>query len=193
MRYQFNVHFHGDQVVKMEQDAVGIFSAEDLLFQHLTDEQRDRLDRFEFIGFKPAIWKPTQAECDLLKKAAAKETGYPMKHLRFTAGKRYNTDHDGMPEDMNWLLVSKLVGEELGQDTDLADDLDWETFRKGVNLSQEGSAVVDLYIRPINEATADKHHYDHLMGNIVVTYEGGKITRISGVRYLGHNWLEELT
>jgi hypothetical protein len=190
MRYQFTVNLKNGDVLKRHTDAVGICSAQNKLVELLISEGHD-YELVQFAGFGPAIWKPTQAECDLLKKAAAKETGHPLKHLRLTMGVRYNTDQPDL-EGVNWLMVSKLVGDAMGDDTDLVSDTDWETFRKGVLLTEDGKAVVDFYIRPINEATADKHHYDHLMGNVVAHYEDGKLTHIAGNTKFGHNWLEEL-
>ena len=128
------------------------------------------------------IWKPTQAQCDLIKRAAAKEGNVPLKAVLLEPGLRWNTDDGSKPQSINIALVSDEA--EWG-DTDLADMGYWEAFRKGVELTEDGRAIVDFYIRKRGDEWAE------LYGNVTAYYEGGHIVRIHG--YPGEYQAEEKT
>lgn len=137
-------------------------------------------------------WKPTQAECDLIKRAAALESQprVSVSQLRLEPGIRYNTEDVTRDSSINIALVSDL--EDWG-DTDLEQVWYWSDFRKGVQLTDDGRAVVDFYIRPRTEAIADKHDLDHLLGNVVAYYADGKLVAIRGIGHRGDDYLPQLT
>lgn len=122
-----------------------------------------------------AIWKPTQAQCDLIRRAAAREVDRTSRFsLTLRPGLRYNTERNVSPASMNIALISN---EPDWDDTDLFDFSDWATFRKGVPLTEDGRAIVDFYVRDRNEG--------ELLSNISLDYAGGKIVRIYGYSGLG--------
>lgn len=120
----------------------------------------------------PTVWKPTQAECDLIRRAAERETGE--RYISMRPGLRYNIGRESSPVEMN---IALLTPEPDWDDTDLFDYGSWAAFRKGVPLTEDGRAVVDFYVR-------DRREGD-LLSNIAVDYAGGKITRIYGFSGFG--------
>lgn len=136
------------------------------------------------------IWKPTQEECNMIKKAASLESSPYLSifRLRLEPGIRYNLDNSSIPESMNIKLVSKL---EDWDDTDLSECGDWADFRKGVKLDNEGKAVVDFYIRAANDAIA-QNEWCSLFGNVIVEYADERIISIRGCHKHGHDYLEQL-
>lgn len=135
------------------------------------------------------IWKPTQAECDLIKQAAVLES-LPRAtpgQIKLEPGIRYNLSSKTAPECFNIARVSDLP--DWG-DTDLVDRIDWKHFRNGVPLSEAGVAIVDFYIQSRTDAIAEK--LDYLLGNVVVFYAEGKLTAIRGVGSTGHDYLPKL-
>lgn len=126
-----------------------------------------------------SVWIPTDAECEVILKAAAIEASPSVSRrvLYLEPGVRFNTDDDSIAPNMNWHLVSEL---ENGNDTDLEGHDSWGEFRAGVTLSALGTALVDFYIR---HESKDAKLADHgLLGNVTVCYEEGRIVKISGVR-----------
>lgn len=118
-------------------------------------------------------WKPTQAQVDLIKRAAAMES---QPHVQLSAvilepGWRCNTEEPTRPSSMNVALVSDQPD---WNDTDLADYGEWASFRKGVELTHDGRAIVDFYIRRRGDQDRE------LCGNVSVYYQGGRIVRIQG-------------
>lgn len=63
-------------------------------------------------------------------------------------------------------------------DTDLDDHANWSDFKAGVTLTDAGTATVDFYIHHNSDAKALSDY--GLLGNIVVSYANGKITKIMG-------------
>lgn len=127
------------------------------------------------------IWKPTARECELIKHAAAREAGIKPGRVLLEPASRCNTKDDSKNEaackiarsDYNVALVSD---DPDWSDTDLNDYGSWSEFRKGVALTDDGRAIVDFYIR----ARLAKSYDDDLLGNIVVEFADGRISRIRG-------------
>lgn len=116
-------------------------------------------------------WRPTPAEVKLIKQAAAREARIAFGSVILEPGYRYNTDDSTRPVSLNIALVSDNPDWE---DTDLSDYGPWADFRGGVDLTADGRAIVDFYIRKRNDSWAELH------GNISVTYAEGRIQRIRG-------------
>lgn len=121
-------------------------------------------------------WKPTPRECELIKKAAAREGRASVNSVLLEPGIRCNTVDDSKNADVlggeyNIALVSD---DPEWNDTDLVDYGEWAGFRKGVTLTEDGRAIVDFYIRKRGDEWAE------LLGNVSVYYSGGKIERIHG-------------
>jgi hypothetical protein len=118
------------------------------------------------------IWKPSEAQCKVIKAAAALEAGIKVDQIKLEPGMRLNRQDDSVESSINIALVTKETDGSWG-DTDLDDRVEWRTFRKGVPLTDDGRAIVDFYI----------HRYglnDELHGNIIVHFENGQLSRISG-------------
>ena len=126
------------------------------------------------------IWKPTKAEVDAIKQAAAREAGrVPVGAVILDPGMRYNTKDNGKNEGAcqtpRGLLNIALVSDDPEwNDTDLNDYGAWADFRAGVLLTEDGRAIIDFYIRRRFDEDKD------LLGNVTVYYAGGQITRIHG-------------
>lgn len=137
------------------------------------------------------VWKPTQQECNWIKKAASLESQprVTVGQLRLEPGIRYNVENDEIDSSFNIALVSD---HEDWDDTDLEQTWYWDDFRKGVPLTEDGRAIVDMYIRPKTEAIADANQLDHLLGNVVVFYADGEIKSINGCHRLGDDYLPEM-
>jgi hypothetical protein len=121
------------------------------------------------------IWKPTQAECDMIKGAAARAAG--TKAIKLEPGIRGGDSADNV--SMNIARVT--VCEDWSEDTELEDFGTWSEFRKGVELTEDGRAIVDFYV----------HDRVELNTNVVVYYQGGQIVEVcntSGTNLL-HNGL----
>lgn len=129
---------------------------------------------------EPAVWKPTQAECDLIKQAAALESmpRVSVGALRLEPGIRYSLTPGNNRQSMN---IATLTDREDWEDTDLADFATWQQFREGVPLTEDGRAIVDFYIRPRSG--------DDLLGNVVAIYEGGRLVAIHGCGRSGRDYL----
>lgn len=136
-----------------------------------------------------SIWKPTQAECELIKRAAALESSprATVAQLRLEPGIRYNVDDESIESSFNIALVTS---HEHWDDTDLEQAWYWSDFRKGVPLTEDGRAVVDFYIRPRTDALA--HKLDGLLGNVVAYYADGKLAAIRGTHSRGEDYLPKL-
>lgn len=111
------------------------------------------------------IWKPTQAECDLIRAAAARAAG--TKGIKLEPGLRIG-DADRELESMNIARVSDLADWE---DTELSDFGTWLGFRKGVPLTDDGRAVVDFYV----------HDREELNTNVIAYYQGGQLVEVRAV------------
>lgn len=117
------------------------------------------------------IWKPTKEEADLIRSVAkAKVSGL----RKMEAGVRLNTEDGSVPISINIARVTKQT-DDAWEDTDLFDFMPWPEFRKGVELTEDGRAIVDFYL----------YNQYELDTNIVVYYEAGRIQKILSVT--GHN------
>lgn len=127
---------------------------------------------------KARVWIPTDAECELILKAAAIEASPSVSRrlMYLEPGIRFNMDDSSIDPDMNWHLVSEL---ENGDDTDLEVHASWDDFRAGVTLSELGTALVDFQIRHQSDSAKLADH--GLLGNVTVHYEEGRIWKIEGV------------
>lgn len=118
------------------------------------------------------VWKPSQAQCKVIKAAAAMESGIKADQIKLQPGVRLNMrDHD-VESCINIARVTRST-DGTWEDTDLDDRVEWRTFKKGVPLTDDGRAIVDFYI----------HRYgirDDLEGNVVVFFENGQLSRIRG-------------
>jgi hypothetical protein len=133
-------------------------------------------------------WIPTQAECDLIKAAASKESepNLPVNALSLEPGQRASLVNIERPIHINVCLVSeKTDPKEMTSDTDLHDTISWNWFRKGVELDANGRAIVDFYIRARSPASEEAHGCS-IFGNVVVHFHDGKIAGIHGVGF-GHH------
>jgi hypothetical protein len=129
------------------------------------------------------IWKPTAAECKLIKECAARESYPPLRPTQITVTpmNRVNTKDPSQPIDFNAARVTKTPWgtEERSSDTDLWDKASWTEFRKGVTLTEEGHAIIEAVIYHVS---GERFFEDEgLYGNLTVYYSGGKITKIRGL------------
>lgn len=122
------------------------------------------------------IWKPTAAECQRIKEAAAKESvpSLTVGAVLLEPGTRYNTTPGHEAPNYDGLNIALLSDDPGFEDTDLNDYGDWADFRKGVRLTDDGRAIVDFYIRRRFDDSGELH------GNITVFYADGAIQRIKG-------------
>lgn len=136
-----------------------------------------------------ARWKPTPAQCALIKCAAVLESTprASLGQIKLCPGLRYNTHDTTLPSHIN---IAKLSKQPLWEDTDLADRLSWDAFRNGVELCEDGTAIVDFYIHARTEAMAAK--LDYLLGNVVVFYRDSALSAIRGIGRQGHDYLPGL-
>lgn len=124
------------------------------------------------------VWKPTAIERKALIEAAAIAARAPSRAISLNPGNRHNPEDDSKPISSNQLLVSNFhTPEKCCEDTDLFDTYDWDWFCKGVELTLDGRAVVDFYIRPNGRASRELQE-DGLLDNIVVVYGQGRIQHI---------------
>ena len=118
------------------------------------------------------MFKPTQADCDIIKVAAQIEAG--MKGVTLEIGERYNTDK-GLHHQtaINIALVSS---HEHWDDTDLNQTMPWKWFRKGFELAEGGRAICDFYIY---NKSRDELEVE-LQSNVVAYWENEKLVRVRG-------------
>lgn len=139
------------------------------------------------------VWKPTQEECDLIRKAASLESSpsATLSQITLDAGYRQSLDSDSedSPVSFNIARVTKR-DDDTWADTGLCDFASWAHFRKGVELTEDGRAIVDFYIRPRTSALEPK--LGGLLGNIVVYYARGRLVAIRGVDSHGRDYLSHL-
>ena len=123
------------------------------------------------------LWKPTSRECELLRRAASREScpsaSFNMVLLEpcIRSGPKFEYANSIPHGEFNIALVSD---DPDWADTDLYDYGTWATFRRGVALTEDGRAILDFALR--RKFDEDQE----LLGNITVYYEDGRITRIHG-------------
>lgn len=110
---------------------------------------------------KANVWKPTAEECKVIR-AAAKRSCSGLRRIEL--GSRVSLTDSEMPTSLN---VARVAQTENWEDTDLHDMHGWAEFRKGVELTDDGRAVLDLFI-------FDQWGLD---GNMTVYYKDGAIVR----------------
>ena len=118
------------------------------------------------------LWRPSKAQCKVIKFAAAREVDIKVNQIKLCPGVRLNLKDESVESSINIARVTRQTNGEWG-DTDLEDRIDWTTFKKGVPLTDDGRAIVDFYI----------HRYGvdaNLEGNVVVFFENGQLSRIRG-------------
>lgn len=120
-----------------------------------------------------SIWKPTPAQCALIRSTAAHEARAEQARITLDVGVRCS-DVAGTEPSMNLRLLGTDGSFE---GTDLFDYADWSAFKAGVPLDKDGRAIVDFYI--MQRRTA-RNRQPELLGNVVVHYEAGRISRIRG-------------
>jgi hypothetical protein len=113
---------------------------------------------------------PTKGDIEIIKRAASRETGVPVGAVLMEPGWRCNTTRE-VEASINIALVSD---DPAWNDTDLADYGTWAEFRKGIELTADGRAIIDLYIHRRFDEERELH------GNIELYVEGGKLVRILG-------------
>lgn len=118
------------------------------------------------------IFKPKQAECDIIKVCARIEAG--MSGVTLEVGERYNLNRGHAESQINIALISS---HEHWDDTDLNQTMPWKWFRKGFELAKGGRAICDFYIY---NASRDELEVE-LQSNVVAYWEGGKLVRVRGV------------
>lgn len=121
------------------------------------------------------IWKPTAAEVRVIMAAAALETNQPATRIALEPGARFNLDNPKRGVSIN---IAQISDDTDWNDTDLDDFCTWQEFRKGVELTADGRAIVDFYIYSKRER--------ELLSNVTVYYNAGRITRIEGVGIRDH-------
>lgn len=119
-------------------------------------------------------WKPTPAECKLIRDAGRREAG--AARFLMEVGLRFNCD---TPERESGyaMNLARVSDDPDWADTDLAGFEPWAAFRKGVLLTDDGRAIVDFYV----STPATRWEDSELRGNVTVTYAAGRIERIQGV------------
>jgi len=116
-------------------------------------------------------YAPSKEDIARIKEAAAREAvprlslGQVLLEPGLRVGSKSRTPH------MNIALVSD---DPHWNDTDLEDYGRWSDFRKGLELTPDGRAIVDFYIRRRFDPYADLH------GNVVIEIDRGRLARISG-------------
>ncbi len=107
------------------------------------------------------VWKPSKSQCATILQAAALIVGKGVGSIFVDAGLRF----DDEKESLNWLL--------LGEETDVVDFVSWSEFKKGVQLTDDGRAEVDFYIRPKNVRDTN------LLSNLYVQVLDGEIVYLT--------------
>lgn len=105
-----------------------------------------------------AKWKPSKTQCELMLQAAALIAGKGVGAIFLEAGLR----GDNSETSMNELLLND--GE-----TELYGFITWANFKKGVQVTEDGRAEVDFYIRPKRAGE------DNLISNMSVQVLDGEI------------------
>lgn len=109
------------------------------------------------------LWKPTAEECKRIRDYTKQE----VRGLsRMELGTRLNTQDHSETVSGNIAIVAKT---ENWQDTDLADLIPWADFRKGVELTEDGRAILDFYC----------YSREGLETNISVYYKDGAIFKLA--------------
>lgn len=111
---------------------------------------------------------PTQADCDALKAAAAREARLAPGMVLLEPGLRFGPIKTHA-HHMNIALVSD---DPQWNDTDLADYGTWSDFRKGLELTEDGRGTVDFYLRTRFDPHGELH------GNVSCTIVAGHLAEI---------------
>lgn len=138
-------------------------------------------------------WTPNALEKKALFEAAALSARAPVCCISLNPGNRHRPVDPSSEISFNILLVSESADPaKCAEDTDLWDTTTWDMFCKGVELTSDGCAVVDFYIRPNGRASRELQE-DGLLGNVVVVYAEGRIQRIHETGTTGPDLLPRLS
>lgn len=126
------------------------------------------------VAVQPKVFKITSEQVAILKRCASAESvpHVPVTNMILEPGERCNTEDHTKPCSMNIAMVSD---DPEWNDTDLADYGLWTDFRKGVELTPDGKAIVDFYIRKRKAGYDDD---GDLCGNVQIIVEGGVMVRV---------------
>jgi hypothetical protein len=113
-------------------------------------------------------WKPTPQEMRWIRRAAEISAG--RARVRIEPGTRFNINGDSRVSHMNIALLSD---DPDWNDTDLSETVPWAWFRKGVELTSDGRAIVDFYVYEVTD-------WGDLRTNVTVYYAAGAVQRIDG-------------
>ena len=121
------------------------------------------------------VWKPSTKECLQIRAAGRADVG--RSRVTLEPGERVNIKHQGIEKSINIARVTRLDASlDDWSDTDLWSPVEWSEFTKGVELSDDGRAIIDFYVREPNT----RHDIGELLSNIVVHFADGKIQKIEG-------------
>ena len=113
--------------------------------------------------------KPTAADCQIIRKCAQRSSGH--KRIKLEPGIRHNTEKDGIARSIN---IARVSDHPDWNDTDLWSTTDWQEFRKGVDLTDDGRGIFDFYVYSLG-------YHGELETNVVAYYEAGKLVKVTGV------------
>ncbi|MNE35312.1 hypothetical protein D3C80_1290640 [compost metagenome] len=120
------------------------------------------------------LWIPSREDIALIKHYASEETGLAAGRLILEPGAKFNIDDDDVITNINIALVTKCT-DDSWEDTDLFSCYELTEFKKGVELTADGKAIIDFYVS----------NKDGLHGNVAVYYSAGRIDKIIGFRVDG--------
>lgn len=113
-------------------------------------------------------WKPTAAEKKALKAFAARAEKRKPAQLHIEIGERYSLTRGTACNSTNVMLVDDTIDWE---DSDLSQTWPWAELDRGIDLTSEGRAQVDMYVY-------ERGFWDHgdLLTNVQahVALRGGK-------------------
>lgn len=123
----------------------------------------------------PAKYIPTAEDCTIIRSAAAREANLTAGAVILEPGYRWGPH----PERGSSLNIALVSDDPAWGDTDLADYGTWSEFRKGIELTSDGRAIVDFYIRRKFDSSGELH------GNIVCHVRNGVLAEIRGYGHGG--------
>lgn len=111
-------------------------------------------------------YRLNQFEKNLIKGYAQSIIGY--RNVRLEAGVRFGPKTDA------WCMnIAMVTDHPTWDDTDLADFVTWRNFLKGVELTEDGRGIVDLYVSKGYGIDSE------LMTNIVAEFDRDGMTKLT--------------